>query len=294
MIVAGLKGGLGNQMFQYAAGYRLAHDLKMPFRTDTRTLADKTRPYALNGFCIEGLPLTEEEQKTVKRPPRLPARLARFAGILRYFPHRKSLAFVQEKHFHFNPSVLKISSPSYLDGYWQTEKYFASVLDLIRRQFQLVEPMRATRSVIAGLIKEKGASSISVHVRRGDYVTSPTTNAFHGTCTPEWYERTMRLLSESVENPHFFVFSDDPEWSRAHLPSLWPMSFIEPQTDKRDFEDMHLMALCRHHIIANSSFSWWGAWLNSAQDKRVIAPAKWFASARHDTRDLIPETWVKV
>ncbi len=295
MIIAGLKGGLGNQMFQYAMGYRLAHDLKMPFRTDVSPLVDVTRPYALNGLCIEALPLTDTELNIYKpHALRLPAGLARFSGVLNCLPHQNELAFVQEKYFHFDPSVLTISSPSYFDGYWQSEKYFNSIPDLIRSQFKLAAPMSVSRNALAALIKEKGASSISVHVRRGDYVTNAVVNAFHGTCAPEWYERTMKLLSEGIENPHFFVFSDDPEWSRAHLPSTWPIFFVEPQTDKRDFEDMHLMALCHHHIIANSSFSWWGAWLNPAQDKRVIAPAKWFANPMHDTRDLIPEAWTKV
>lgn len=118
--------------------------------------------------------------------------------------------------------------------------------------------------------------------------------AYHGTCAPEWYDGAMAAMADGLEDPTFFVFSDDPAWARANLPSRWAMRFVEPQTDSRDFEDMHLMASCRHHITANSSFSWWGAWLDPRPDKRVIAPNRWFNGAGHDTRDLIPASWQKL
>ena len=289
MIISGLTGGLGNQMFQYAMGYRFAHDRKAPYRLDISRLTDITRPYALNHLCIEALPLPEAEAK--KFQPRFPRLQRKLPWLKRLIP--QPIRHIYEQQWSFDSSVLELPlSAYYFEGYWQTEKYFATVADAIRRQFQLIAPMTAPRHATAGLIKDKNA--VSVHVRRGDYVSNAMANAFHGTCSPQWYEGAMTKMAGLVEAPHFFVFSDDPGWARANLPQQWPTDFVDPQTDRRDFEDMHLMALCRHHIIANSSYSWWGAWLNPSPDKCVMAPLQWFANAPHDTRDVTPPSWTRM
>ena len=147
--------------------------------------------------------------------------------------------------------------------------------------------MTGARRQTAALIA-RAATAVSVHVRRGDYVSDPAAQSFHGTCSPEWYAAVMKEMVARVEAPAFFIFSDDPQWARSNLPAYEGMHFIDPQSDRRDFEDMHLMSLCCHHIIANSSFSWWGAWLNPSPDKQVIAPARWFNQGHNDTQDLLP------
>jgi hypothetical protein len=139
--------------------------------------------------------------------------------------------------------------------------------------------------------------SVSVHVRRGDYVTDPAANRVHGTCGSEYYERAAELLCEQVTSPRFFVFSDDPEAARRELRMPGPAEFIDGNVGQRDWEDLRLMTSCRHHIIANSTFSWWGAWLAHHDEQVVAAPHAWFrpgAKPGHCVRDLIPQSWMLV
>ena len=288
MIIVRLCGGLGNQMFQYALGRRLSLERKVALKLDIRLLnADSKRDYALDGFRIESkIASTTELSGLLPWPLHLPRKLA----WLPRWPGRIPLRI--ERGFHFDPDVLEVPDSVCLEGYWQTQRYFVTIADQIRRDFQLFRPMSISRQTNATMIRETMA--ISVHVRRGDYVANPITQSVHGTCTAEWYEKTMTMMAATVKDPTFFVFSDDPAWARANLPARWPCHFVEPQTDGLDYEDMHLMALCRHHIVANSSFSWWGAWLNPDPDKRVFAPSRWFNRESNDTRDLIPADWLQI
>ncbi|RYD62781.1 MAG: alpha-1,2-fucosyltransferase, partial [Verrucomicrobiaceae bacterium] len=139
------------------------------------------------------------------------------------------------------------------------------------------------------------ANSVAVHVRRGDYVSNSKAQAFHGTLSPDWYTRAKTEIERRISGrPTYFVFSDDAQWARRNLDSFAEAVFIPPPSDGGDAQDLHLMALCKHQIIANSSFSWWGAWLNKHQDKCVVAPRSWFRSPRIDTSDLIPSDWLRI
>jgi hypothetical protein len=140
----------------------------------------------------------------------------------------------------------------------------------------------------------KGAHAISVHVRRGDYLSNPAANAFHGVCSTEYYRTAMQLVAEKVDDPHFFVFGDDPDWARENLQFYWPTTFVEHGLDCSPHNDIWLMSLCSHHIIANSSFSWWGAWLAENLSQLVIAPRRWFQDERLDTSDLLPDRWTRL
>lgn len=289
MIVVQLRGGLGNQMFQYALGRRLSLDHGVPLKLDIRPLeSDPQRRYVLDHFRIAAtLVRPSEFAWRLPRPLQMPRRLAwvpRWPGTMRYVHEGCGDPF--------DPRVLDTPRSAFLVGYWPSEKYFACVAEAIRAEFQLVTPMTGARTEVGEAIQ--AVDAVSLHVRRGDYVSNPVANAYHGTCSIEWYERAMMKIAETVGDPTFFVFSDDPEWSRRHLPSRWPMRFVEPQSDGRDWEDMHLMAMCRHHIIANSSFSWWGAWLNPSSDKRVIAPQRWLANTARDTSDFVPDAWERL
>ena len=128
-------------------------------------------------------------------------------------------------------------------------------------------------------------------MRRGDYVTNPTTHRYHGACGPDYYEAAQRLLLQTLGNAQLFVFSDDPAWVEANMRFVLPATILKHNSPEQDYEDLRLMALCRHHIIANSTFSWWGAWLSQSLEKIVVAPKNWFKEAGHTTEDLLPREW---
>ncbi|MBP1874247.1 hypothetical protein J2Z19_003971 [Ensifer adhaerens] len=288
MIITRILGGLGNQMFQYAAGRSLASASGQTLKLDlTEMQRYKTWAFGLEQFAI---------QAESARPDEVPAKPGR--GLFnkvksRLLPKTSPCLIAKERANTFDAAILDLRGPVHLQGYWQTEKYFASVADVIRKEFGLRAPFSAARQEVLQQVRAADAP-VSVHVRRGDYVSNPSANSIHGTCEPEWYAEAMRQMAARFDNPSFFVFSDDPAWARANLPS-WPsMIFVEPQADGQDGEDMHLMAACRAHIIANSTFSWWGAWLNPNVEKHVIAPAQWFRSKDHDASDILPATWQRL
>jgi hypothetical protein len=272
-------------MFQYAVGRSLAVRRDVPLALDIRPLmTDKLRSYALGGFR------TVAPFADLATLPPSPGPIAR---RLRWLPKGlQSRRRVLETAFTFDASILDLTAPVHLSGNWQSERYFADVADRIRADFQLAGPFTQQRGKIAEAISH--TNSVSVHVRRGDYVSNSTVNAYHGTCEPGWYEIAKAKLDQLVPDAQYIVFSDDADWSRNNLPSFYDSIFVEPSSDRRDEQDMHLMALCRHHIIANSSFSWWGAWLNPRSDKVVVAPRRWFRTEVHDTRDLIPAGWIRL
>jgi len=136
--------------------------------------------------------------------------------------------------------------------------------------------------------------SVSIHVRRADYVADAATYHTHGTCSRDYYDQCVCLIAERVKDPHFFVFADDFAWARKNLQFKHPTTFVTHNGAARDYEDLRLISTCKHHIIANSSFSWWGAWLNNNPAKIVFAPLRWLNDPRYDTRDLLPESWIRV
>ncbi len=291
MIVVRLYAGLGNQMFQYAAGRRLAHALGVNLKLDVSDFEKylPRRRYGLGYFEIQERFATFEEMQATRRigiGRRLAARLRGRAP--------RAAAHYVEKHFHFDPAVLTLPDGVCLDGYWQSEKYFADIAELIRREFTLrVPPTEQSRRLEAQIA---ATEAVSLHIRRGDYVTDPIVVRKHGTLPLDYYDRCIRAVEQIVAHPHFFVFSDEPRWARENLKLAHPATFVahEPTEATADIEDLRLMGKCRHHIIANSSFSWWGAWLNPSAAKRVLAPKQWFteeALASMRVEDLFPPGW---
>ena len=186
---------------------------------------------------------------------------------------------------------LKTSRKVYLDGYWQSEKYFAEITNILRKDLCLRDPLHPINADYAQQIRSNKA--VSLHIRRGDYLEPNYSKVFYH-CDEAYYRNAMDLILRNYPDAHFFVFSDDLEWAKQNLAVYSKISYIENNSLKRDWEFIYLMSLCQHHIIANSSFSWWGAWLNENPDKMVIAPQKWFISPQKNTADLIPSTWVRL
>ena len=290
MILTRIHGGLGNLMFQYAAGRRLALARGTGLLLDLSPLDDPRvetkRHYELGAYPIRATIASAAEREAVAaRRDSLAARIAR-----RACGGRRGAA--TERHFHFDPEVLELPDGACLQGYWQSERYFADVADDVRRELTL-ERLASGRNAEM-LERIDACHAVSVHVRRGDYVTAPRAHATHGVCSLDYYRRASRHVAERVADPVFFVFSDDPDWVRAHLRLDGETVLVDHNAPDAGCEDLRLMSRCRHHVIANSTFSWWGAWLDPRADKIVVAPERWFQNGERDTRDLLPASWVRL
>jgi Glycosyl transferase family 11 len=197
---------------------------------------------------------------------------------------------IRESSTRFDAAILGAADGSYLEGYWQSERYFAPIAPQLRKEIRLRDALLPTARALESRIR--ATRSISVHVRRGDYVSQPAASAYFHTCQPAYYKRAMDKMLEHEPHAEFFVFSDDMAWSREHIRPHRPLHFVDLNAPAS--VDLHLLSSCSHHIMANSSFSWWGAWLNDSPTKRVIAPVLWFKDPSIDTRDLLPSTWQRL
>lgn len=284
MIITRIIGGLGNQMFQYALARSLAaRQGEEPFLDVTGFDSYKLHSYGLNQLRVV------ERLATAKMLARSPFRNWRPSFIFRRLHAKPRYRVVSESSFAFDERVPRLRGDLYLDGYWQSEKYFAEIRDVLLREFQPKEIGAKALGYKEAILAAD--NPVSVHVRRGDYVSNPRTNQVHGTCSPDYYRQAVAAVSEKAPRPHFFIFSDDSAWVKQNIVLGETVTYVE---DNKNFEDLHLMSLCHHNVIANSSFSWWGAWLNDHADKIIVAPKKWFANENMDTRDLIPETWTRI
>lgn len=290
MIISHIIGGLGNQMFQYALGRSRSLELGEPLRLHVSDFAD----YGLHqGFQLDrafDFDFQFASEREVRaflgwRGYRLCRKILRRPGLAAMRGER----LVVEPHFDYWPGISATAADCYLAGYWQSESYFRNIADVIRRDFSFGAALTGLNGEWA--VRINSVPAVSLHVRRGDYAANPKTLAVHGLCSLEYYRAAVDHVVRQVQSPEFFIFSDDIEWARQNLGIAGPCHYIDHNKGGDSYKDMHLMSLCRHHIIANSSFSWWGAWLNPRTDKVVVAPQRWFASGR-EVKDLIPEGWV--
>lgn len=289
MVVTQLLGGLGNQLFQYAMGRAVA------IRHGTVLKLDKSkfdgyrlRSFALDHFSIEATELTSAEYRDLG----LPERRTRIGRLMSRLLASSSIPMILERGFAFDPTALDAPGRCYLQGYWQSPKYFASIEPTIRREFSFRDALTGSSLDAANEISQSLA--VSVHVRRGDYVSNPTTSQYHGICGPEYYLAAEARLREQLGELTLFLFSDDPDWAQHNLGFRSRTVILRHNGPERDYDDLHLMTLCQHHIIANSTFSWWGAWLCRNSAKRVIAPKQWFREAASSADDLIPDEWIRI
>jgi len=291
MVITRLIGGLGNQMFQYAVGRRLAHVLGTELKLDITEFDNYKfrtfRTYSLGNFNIREKFASPKEVAALARPTILERMRAK---VLRR-PPRPPQTYIREKHFHFDPEILRLPDGVYLEGYWQSEKYFADIAGIIPQEFTVKTPQRGKDKKLAEMIA--ATESVGIHIRRGDYVSNPHTNQVHGVCALDYYLRCVEFINSKVKNAHFFVFSDNPQWVAENLKLPFSMTIVNHNNSSKAYEDLRLISQCKHHIIANSSFSWWGAWLNPRKDKMVFAPKQWFGKSKASTQDLIPTQWLR-
>ena len=264
---------------------------------------DTPREYALRGFNLEEVFATPGEIYRISgMPTTFPLRMGHAfrrathkGSMLLGLPERplsEKLGIFREERSEYHSEFIDLPDNTYLFGYWQSEQYFSGIEDLIRTEFAHKKPPTGRIRDIADNIRR--CESVSVHVRRGDYISHPIVRQVHGVCTQEYYMEAIKEVVKSVSRPHFFVFSDDPQWVREHLRTDYPVTYVTYNSAGDASEDLRLMSLCRHNIIANSSFSWWGAWLNENKEKIVITPRFWFLDRDRQNRDLLPAKWKKL
>ena len=293
-VVIRLVGGLGNQMFQYAAALGLAVRQNRILKVDTSGYVTcENRPYQLDCLKVPqdlytGLRLFQLDSNSIAA--RMIQRIKR--AIFKSGVFRKGV--YREPHFHFDPAFFDLSGTYILlNGYFQSPRYFESVAKLLRERFQPAAPLSAMAADWAAKIAASPCS-VSLHVRRGDYLEAPH-SALQDALDRGYYDRAVNLIQcLTEERVEFFLFSDEPDFVAEAFADL-PRAHVVRSDPSASWEDMFLMARCRHNIIANSSYSWWGAWLNSGEDKRVIAPARWLTSAEMAARnvlDLYPDDWI--
>lgn len=284
MIIVKLTFGLGNNLFQYSLGRRLALERNTELLFDISEQNKGRQNYLLSylsHFNTVGTVATKKQIIKTKL-------LNRF-----YFLNKKYKNSVYYEQGHgFNPAVVNAPENAYFAGYWQSEKYFKNVEDVIRSDFTLKEPQDKKYQDILSQIKN--SNSVSVHIRRGDYLW-PKNMAIFTTCSPDYYYEAEKLISEKVSSPKLFIFSDDIEWVKQNMHFNLPTIFVtDGDLFEKDYQELMLMAACKHNIVANSTFSWWGAWLNDSLEKIVISPKQWFNLATMSDKDLIPTAWIKI
>ena len=285
MIIVKIKGGLGNQMFQYAFGKSLSiknnDELKLDIEGLQSTTTETKRSYTLDKFNIDSKIAEGGEILKLKYPLGILSKIIRFikAKVFRKF------------YIGFYKEVLEIKGDAYLDGYYQSPKYFEKIDEIIRHDLSLKNILDGK----AGIFKEKideNDNAVSIHIRRGDYVQDKKINSVHGTCDQEYYNEAIKIIKERIDSPAFFVFSDDIDWVKNNMNFTDSIFVSDPEI--KDYEELILMSRCKHNIIANSTFSWWGAWLNANPNKIVIAPKQWNTFDTSDKLGIIPEKWIQL
>jgi hypothetical protein len=288
MIVVNIIGGLGNQLFQYAFGKALAIKNNCELKLDISSYQNyEWHDYSLRPFSIYENFATKNECDNLKGE-----NLSLYQKIKKRVIKKNN--YIIEKNLLFNEEYKNISNPSYVSGYWQTEKYFKEIEDIIRNEFKICIPPSDRNLNLLGKIEKENA--ISLHVRRGDYANIKHINDVHGTTPISYYNDAIEFLVSKISNPIFYIFSDDIEWAKKNLVIKNEKFFVDFNNSKTNYEDLRLMSSCKHHVIANSTFSWWGAWLNDSKSKIVIAPKNWFndVTLNNQTVNLIPTEWIRM
>lgn len=277
-------GGLGNQMFQYATARAIAE------RSGAEVLLD------LRGFDSYQLRKPALDRWRIKAQVATAHDLKRFSERGLWWSRRLAPLGIASRCYNeaklsFDPALLRRQPPQYLSGYFQSEKYFADIRAVLLNEFVPVRSLSADNQRLAR--EATATNSIAIHVRRGDYVSDARNVGMHGICEIAYYDKAIELLRAQTGPATYFVFSDDMGWTRRNLNLPGPVFHVEGNQDDPEV-DIHLMSLCRHNVCANSSFSWWGAWLNRHPSKLVVAPTRWFASNKLDASDLVPSDWIRL
>jgi hypothetical protein len=301
MIIVKIQGGLGNQLFQYASARRISIINDIPIKLDLKTILDANYPfkYRLNMFnIVEQVAEDNEINKlvNVKGNPYLIA-LAKKSGINCIY--NKKTHVIEKSSILPDKKVLNCSHEVYLEGWLSSESYFKDIRNLLLYEFTLKNPSDDYNKTVLKEISK--CESVAVHIRRGDYAQ----NAYFGLLPLSYYYKAISYIQESIADPVFYVFSNDIEWVKQNLKLEGTFKFMDKNSQSQsisytqnDYEDINLIRNCKHQIIANSTFSWWGAWLNENPAKQVYFPSLWYndtkAQKQFENNNFIPSDWIKV
>ena len=289
-----IQAGLGNQMFQYALARHLSIKKHVPFKFDTTSFAYDPfdRIYTLGYFDIVEAIASPKEIDLVIRKKGLKRTL--YQSIEKRVRPFHKRTFVKERYRGFDPDIFNLSfnKDLYFDGGWQSEFYFKDIQDILRKEFTVRNPPQGKNESVLHQIQNH--ESVCFHVRRTDYVTHPVSKNKHGGLSMAYYTQAASIIADKVKDPYFYIFSDDPEWVQKYIKLPYPFMYVTFNGFDQDYEDLRLMKNCKHFIIANSTFSWWAAWLGSNPEKIIIAPERWYLDSAIKNDDIIPEQWIKL
>lgn len=288
MIISKIRGGLGNQLFEWAAGTALSEHLQTSYALDLEVYGrNKSRDFELREM---GLPIEVASSSDIET--------------------LKKQCFYRQPHYHYDESFCDLSDNTYLRGYFCSERYFLSAGHIVKNKiWNALSSLHLSDDQIQALSAIENKLSVSLHVRRGDYVSNNGYNDFFGTCDMPYYRDAIETVASNLDTSEFvlFVFSDDLNWCRKKFTFKNNFIFVDVNAEQPGFFDLLFMARCQHNIIANSTFSWWGAWLNRNHEKTVVAPKRWFkvnyrektkgawiADPSYSLQDLFPKDWTLV
>ncbi|MFC1817597.1 alpha-1,2-fucosyltransferase [Thermodesulfobacteriota bacterium] len=284
MIITRLEGGLGNQLFQYSIGRHLSikNNTGLVLDTSNYLLDKNNRHYELGRYNIKA--------KTANIITCIFVRLGKYI-IPKITQHiRLPIKYVKERNNYFNNEILSEQRNIILDGYWQSEEYFKDIRDIILDDLTLVSnPDKENKKMLKRI---KNSNSVCLHVRRDDYVSNPLLQKYHGSLTPKYYNKAINTICDRLTDPEFFIFSDEPEWCKRNIITDRPLTYVDINGPDKAPEDLRLMSACNHFIIANSSFSWWAAWLAEKDGTIIIAPNGWYREK--DEGDIVPKRWLRI
>jgi hypothetical protein len=285
MILVQIKSGLGNQMFQYACGRALALRNKDTLKMDISECVRTDMPlwkYRLGVFNVKENFASEEEISLLKFPH------GSFSVFL--FKVRTKLGI---SNIGYSWRIKNSKGSLYLNGFFQTERYFNDFSDEIRQEFTLKNPLGDKARMVMDTI-QKSPGAVSLHIRRADYASDKTTNTIYGTFTTQYYFDALAYIASKTTEPlHIFFFSDDIEWVKNNVKTPYEATYVS-SPDIADHEEIALMSACTHNIISNSTFGWWGAWLNTHKGKIVVAPKLWAKKKKYAYRSIVPTSWIRL
>ena len=273
MIIIKLIGGLGNQMFQYATAKAIALHNNTVLKLDTSAF----KVYDLHDYGLHHFNLNAKEYKQ-------PVKWVK--KIQNKFQQR---TYYNEDTFRYNSKLFNINAEQlFLNGYFQSEHYFVKYREALLKDFKITSSIKkATKVMLEEIAK---SDSVSIHIRRGDFLK----HEIHNTSKEDYYKKAMQLVESKIDKPTYYLFSDDMNWVKSNFKTSYKTVYVDFNDANTSYEDMALMSNCKHNIIANSSFSWWSAWLNTNPNKIVVAPEQWFNGNEYDYTDVVPNSWIKI